>query len=141
MAILLSCVTGWYLAGLSWTVAIVTYPGFASSASGDWPKVHEFHSRRIAVAVGPMWAIEAISCGLWLLQPPSGTLWLGIAASASAAVTVAVTILWAVPIHQRLEAGYDKLLARSLRSAHALRTAAWTTSALAAAIALGGQLT
>ncbi len=140
MAVLLCCAAGWYLAGLSWTVAIVTYPGFASSSSGDWPKVHEFHSRRIAFAVGPMWAIEAISCGWWLLRAPSGTLGLAITASASAALTAALTVLWAVPIHQRLASGYDEHLARSLRWAHALRTAAWTVSAVAATVALGQQL-
>jgi hypothetical protein len=135
--VLLSCIAGWYLTGLSWTVALVSYPGFAASATGDWPRIHELHSRRIALAVGPMWALEAVACALWTISPPEGTLWMALLASLTAALTVVLTVAWAVPVHQRLSAGYDQKLARSLMWSHALRTATWSASAITSAIALG----
>ena len=140
VAVLLSCIASWYLTGLSWTVAIVTYPGFAPSASGDWPRIHEFHSQRIAFAVGPMWAVQAIACAAWLVHPPAGTIWLAVIATITTAITVALTVLWAVPVHQRLAHAYDERLSRSLRLSHALRTVAWSASAIVSTIALWSLL-
>ena len=135
-AVLLCCVAGWYLTGLSWTVALVTYPGFKFGGSAEWTQAHRFHSRRIAIAVGPVWAVEAIACGFWLLRPPHDTIRLGILASIAAALTVLITVIWAVPTHNQLSDNYSESASRRLRLAHAARTLAWTVSAVSSTVAI-----
>ena len=99
--ILFGCLSSWYLTGLSWTIGVVTYPGFSLIGTSEWHRFHEFHSRRIALAVGPMWAVEMLASALWVLRAPQGTQVLSIVAGVAALSTVALTVFWAVPAHNR----------------------------------------
>jgi len=140
LTILVFTAASWYLVGLSWTVALVTYPGFGLVGKDDWRGVHAFHSRRIAFAVGPMWAVEGLSAGLWLVHPPSGTFALAAISTAATVATVAMTVWWAVPAHERLSQGFSPALGRRLRVAHLVRTGAWTAAAASATVALAQHL-
>lgn len=121
-----------FLAGLSWTVAVVVYPGFAQvGPSAAWASFHAAHSRRITLVVAPPWAVQGLAvAGLLVDQPAGVPLWLVLVAGVAAATTVATTVVGAVPVHTRLGAGFDPLLLRRLLRWHAVRTAAWTASAV-----------
>lgn len=119
-----------FLAGLSWTVAVVVYPGFAEAAGDDWSAFHTAHTRRITWVVGPPWAVQGLTvAGLLLTRPNGVPLGLVLLAAASAAATVALTVFAAVPLHERLGEGFDVVLHRRLLRSHWWRTAAWTVAA------------
>jgi hypothetical protein len=119
-----------FLTGLSWTVALVVYPGFAEVGPTEaWPRFHAAHSRRITLAVGPPWAVQGLTMlGLLIDRPADDPLWLVLLTAVAAAATVVTTVVGAVPIHTRL-ATFDPLLLRRLLRWHAARTLAWTASA------------
>ena len=117
-----------FLAGLSWVVQTVVYPSFALvGPTPQWQAFHAAHSRRIAVAVGPVWAVQGVATLCLLVQ--ADHLLLVVPEALLAAASVALTVLGAVPAHTRLGV-FDESLLSSLRRAHAWRTAAWSVGAL-----------
>ena len=115
------------LAGLVWTVQLLVYPGFRESGpTPSWPAVHAAHVRRITPLVAVPWAVQGLSVGGLLLLRPSP---LVLAAAAAGAATVAVTALVSVPLHRRLEDGWDADVAERLIRTNWWRTAAWTAAA------------
>jgi hypothetical protein len=120
-----------FLAGLSWTVAIVVYPGFSLVADqSGWPAFHAAHSRRISFVVGPPWVVQgAAVAGLLAFRPSGVPLWLVLAAAAAGLATVGTTVIGAVPLHSRLGDAPDPQMLRRLRRWHWWRTVAWTVSA------------
>ena len=120
------------LAGLIWVVQLVVYPSFLLVGGGpSWPAFHAAHTRAVALAVGPPWAVQGLSVGLLLLQRPGPLVLL---TAALAAATVLVTVAVSVPLHTRLGDGYDDRLARRLISTNWWRTAAWTAGTCCAAV-------
>jgi hypothetical protein len=120
-----------FLTGLSWTIAVVVYPGFAEvGPTAAWSRFHDAHSRRISYVVGLPWAVQGVTgIGLLFDRPAGVPLWLVLLAGVAAAATVATTVVGAVPVHERLGHGFDPALLRSLLRWHWLRTVAWTLSA------------
>ena len=115
------------LTGLVWTVQVLVYPGFREvGPTPAWPAAHAGHVRRITPLVAVPWAVQGLSvAGLLLLRPSA----LVVLAAALGAVTVAVTALVSVPLHRRLEDGWDPAVADRLVRTNWWRTAAWTASA------------
>jgi len=125
--IALHAASTWALVGLIWTIDVVHYPLFARVGSG-FRAYHEEHMRRITPVVGPLMLAELVT-GAWLwLEPPAGdgaAVW-G-AGFALVVVTWAITGLFAVPAHGRLErGGFDAGAHRLLMWADRARTAVWT---------------
>jgi hypothetical protein len=120
------------LAGLAWTVAVVVYPGFSLVTDRSiWSAFHDAHSRRVAIVVGPPWAVQGVAAvGLLLTRPAGVALWVAVAAATAALAMVGTTVLGAVPVHIGLGRGPDPQLLRRLRFWHWWRTAAWTGSAV-----------
>lgn len=118
------------LTGLIWVVQLVVYPAFAEVGRDQWPAYHRAHSRRIAVAVGPPWAVQALSAvGLLITRPPAVPLALVLGALVCLAGTVAATLLLAVPLHGRLARDADPDAVARLVRRNWLRVAAWTGAA------------
>lgn len=119
------------LAGLVWVVQLVVYPAFlAVGPTPAWAAYHQAHSRATALTVMVPWAVHGLTCALLLLRRPAGVpLGLVLAAGALGLVTVVVTVAVSVPLHTRLGAGYDPVLARRLLDTNWLRVAAWTAAA------------
>jgi len=134
--ILIATAAGWYLAGLSWTISLVTYPAFSLVGKRKWRRYHDAHARRIVPAVGPMWAAQGLGIALWLSAPPHGTRPALVLTACAAAATAVVTAFAAIPAHAALARDYDPVADRRLARAHALRTIAWTVAALGSAAAL-----
>ena len=125
------------LTGLTWVVQLVVYPSFLLvGPTAAWPAVHAAHSRRVTLAVGPPWAVQGVTVGVLLLDRPAGVpVALLLTAAVLALATVAVTVLAAVPLHERLQP-YDEGRARRLLAVSWVRTAAWTGCAVCAAAML-----
>ena len=119
-------------AGVVWVVQLVVYPSFRLVGGGpSWPAFHAAHSRAMALAVGPPWAVQGVTVGALLVRDgPSPLLLL---TGALALATVVVTVAVSVPLHTRLGDGWDDALARRLVSTNWLRTAAWTAGTACAA--------
>jgi hypothetical protein len=126
-----------YLTGLVWVVQLVVYPGFRLvGACPGWPAFHDAHSRAMGLAVGPPWAVQGATLAVLLLRRPDGVpLWLVLLAALLGLATVAVTLVWSVPLHGRLQP-YDDAAARRLLATNWLRTAAWSAGLACAAAML-----
>ena len=127
----------WFLAGLSWTVQLVNYPLMAVVGPERFPAYEAGHAPRMAVAVGPAWAVEGVTTAWLLLAPPAAAPgWLVWAGAVCAAVPVAVTLAFSVPAHARLATGFDAAVHRRLVRTHALRTVGWTAHGVVALVLL-----
>jgi len=134
MALLLcSLVAAAFMAGVGWLVSVVQYPLFALVGPDAWGAYHDAHRRRITYVVLPAMAVELASAAWIALDPPAGApgalAWAGLALAAG---SWGLTVLVAVPDHERLAAGYDAAVGRRLTRLHHLRTACWTLHAAVA---------
>jgi len=137
MAFLLcSLVAAAFMAGVGWLVSVVQYPLFAHVGSDTWAAYHGAHRRRITYVVLPAMVAELAGAIGVVLAPPAGIApapaWAGLAL---AAASWGLTVLVAVPDHERLARGYDPVVGARLTRLHHLRTACWTLhAALACAL-------
>lgn len=131
LALLLNLASTGVMIGIIWFVQVVHYPLLARVGSDGYPAYQAAHNRRTTVVVaGPM-LLEA-GTGLWLAlaPPPSlsfGRAWLGLALIG---VIWLSTALLQVPMHGRLERGFDAAAHRRLVLGNWVRTVAWTARGL-----------
>ncbi len=126
-------------AGLQWTVRGLVYPQFAQVPPAAFPAYERAHQRRITRVVGPLFAGQGVTT-LWLLadRPAGSPVAAVLAGAACLAVVLAVTALVAVPLHRRLDAGWDAAAHRRLCRADTVRALAATAGTVAAAWAVLG---
>lgn len=127
------------MAGLCWFVQVVHYPLYALVGSEAFARYEQAHTRRTTWVVAPLMGVELASAlALLVLRPaavPAGWVWTG--ASLLALLWIS-TALVQVPLHGRLERGFDPEAARRLVAGNWVRTAAWSArGALALAILAG----
>ena len=123
-------------AGFQWTVRALVYPQFAAVPRAGFAAYERAHQRRIARVVGPLFAGQAGTTGWLLADRPAGTpLLLVLAAGGLFAALLLVTALVAVPLHRRLDDGWDAAAHRRLLRVDGLRAALATIGA-AVALAL-----
>ncbi len=124
------------LAGVGWVVQLVVYPSFRLVGGGPdaatWGRVHAAHTRAITVVVALPWAVQGASLAALLLR--DGLSPLRVLTGALALVAVVVTVAVSVPLHARLDRGYDDDAAGRLVRTNWLRTAAWTAGTACAAL-------
>ena len=121
------------LAGLVWVVQLVVYPSFLLvGGTATWPAVHAAHTRAVARAVGPPWAVQGATLALVLAR--DGLTPLLCVTGLLALATVVVTVAVSVPLHTRLGQAYDPADARRLVATNWLRTGAWTAGTVCAAL-------
>lgn len=118
------------LAAVGWLVQVVVYPSFALVGPAEWDRFHARHQRAIGLVVGPPWLAQGVV--VVLLTLATGVP--GAVIAALALAVVGLTVLGAVPEHQRLGPGGD--LRRLLR-AKLTRTLVWTAAAGLTAVLLG----
>jgi hypothetical protein len=109
------------MAGVSWLILLCTYPDFARWRAEGFAEAHEAYTRRVGWVVGPL--LLAQLAGHVLTWSRTGDLF-GVAMVAAA---WALTGLWSVPCHRRLQGeGPASPALGSLVRSHAWRTAVWT---------------
>ncbi len=115
------------LVGIIWTVQVVHYPLMAMVGDDRFVAYETAHSPRMAAVVMLPWTVQGLTTvGLAFLRPPSIPPALLVAAMVAAAVPVLATIVWSVPAHVRLGAGFDATVHRRLVRTNWVRTAGWT---------------
>jgi hypothetical protein len=133
--LLLSLVAAAFMAGVGWLVSVVQYPLFALVGGDAWPAYHEAHRRRITWVVLPAMVVELGGAAWVAWSPPPGAdpglAWAGLALAAGSWL---LTILVAVPDHERLARAYDPGVGVRLTRLHHLRTACWTGHAVVAGL-------
>lgn len=120
------------MAGLVWFVQLVHYPLFAGVGRDEFARYEAEHTRRTTWLVAPLMLAEAATALALLAADPSA---LTIVGAALLGVVWLSTALVQVPLHGRLEGGFDVEAHRRLVRSNAVRTAAWTGRA-AIALAL-----
>lgn len=119
-----------YLVGLGVVVALVVYPAFSLVGEGEWSRYHRRHSSAITWAVGPVWALQGLISGWWIIAGPHRTL--GVVHGVFALLGVLVTISGAIPAHDGLSKSYDPTIMKRLTRWHLVRTSLWITALLIA---------
>lgn len=109
------------MAAVSWLILFCTYPDFARWRSEGFAEAHETYTRRVGWVVGPLLLAQLAG---HVLSWSRNEGFLGVALVAAA---WALTGLWSVPCHRRLQhEGPTSPALGGLVSSHAWRTAVWT---------------
>lgn len=114
------------MAGLIWFVQIVHYPMFARVGAEGFVRYAIEHQARTTVVVLPLMLVELVTAGWLAFALGSAMAWAGL---------VLVALVWAstffvqVPIHAKLGAGFDAVLARRLVLTNWVRTGLWSARA------------
>ena len=136
-----------FMAGVIWIVQLVHYPLFSLADESRGKEFARSHAARITWVVAPAMLIELVVSAILILPMTTGTLppalerlaWIG------AALLVIVwisTFAVQVPLHGKLaEKGLDPVVVRRLVASNWVRTAAWSTRAILAAVMIYGWTT
>jgi len=124
-------------AGFQWTVRVLVYPQFAQVPPDAFAGYERSHQRRVTRVVGPLFVGQGATMLALLAARPAGTPLVPVLAGAAClAVVLGVTALLAVPLHRRLDRGWDPAAHRRLLRVDAVRVAAATAGTAAAVWAL-----
>lgn len=120
------------MTGLIWFVQIVHYPLFQLAAGPGFAVFSTSHQHRTALVVLPLMTIELVTSVLLFIGGSTGSRGL---AAWGLALLVAIwlsTAFLQVPLHRRLQHGFDGRAARMLVTSNWLRTAAWSARSVIA---------
>jgi len=124
-------------AGFQWTVRFLVYPQFAQVSADAFAAYERSHQRLVTRVVGPLFAGEGVTTLLLLVLRPAGVPLLPVLAGAAClGVVLGVTVFLAVPLHRRLDVGWDAAAHRRLLRVDGVRVAAATVGTAAAVWAL-----
>lgn len=124
LLLLLHFAATWALVGLIWTIQLVHYPLFARVGRETFEAFHKRHTSRITLVVAPLMFGELITAG-WLVIGGNRDPWL-LASLVPLAGSWLSTWLVQVPLHQKLEAGFDAKVHQRLVATNWWRTTAWS---------------
>ncbi len=122
-----------YSTALGWQAQVVSYPLYRAVGDAEFAAYHRQYNQAIPLVVIAPGFVSFLSGAAFYWTRPTDV-GRGVAALVSAAgvVSVASTVLWAIPMHDRLDhAGRSAATIDSLLRANLLRTAALTASTLA----------
>lgn len=125
--LLVNFAAAWYMTGLIWFVQVVHYPLMARVGRHQFAEYEKVHTRLTTWVVGPPMLVEAgTSVALFYWQPSSfGLVWIVIATGLLFVAWLS-TAVFSVPMHSRLERGFDESAHRWLVKTNWLRTGAWS---------------
>ena len=114
------------MAAVSWLILLCTYPDFARWEAAEFARHYEDYTRKVGRVVGPLLLLQLGGHAWLVFTAGEGWLALGLVLACWA-----LTGLWSVPCHRRLqfEGPGSPALASLIRS-HAWRTALWTLVAM-----------
>jgi len=112
-------------AGFQWTVRVLVYPQFAGVGEG-FAAYERAHQQRVTRVVGPLFVGQGVTT-VWLLvlllrgDVPALPV---LGSAVCLAVVLGVTAAGAVPLHRRLDVGWDADAHRRLLRVDSVRVAA-----------------
>ena len=112
-------------AGFQWTVRVLVYPQFAGVGEG-FAAYERAHQQRVTRVVGPLFVGQGVTT-VWLLvlllrgDVPALPV---LGSAVCLAVVLGVTAAGAVPLHRRLDAGWDAEAHHRLLRVDSVRVAA-----------------
>lgn len=118
-------VTG-FMTGLIWFVQVVHYPLFRRVGQAEFARYEQQNTWRTAWVVGPPMLLELALALLLAWSPGGGMAWGGLALLGGIWL---VTALVQVPLHRRLERGFDAAAHRRLVRGNWIRTILWSLRA------------
>ncbi|MCB9867749.1 MAG: hypothetical protein H6816_14075 [Phycisphaerales bacterium] len=119
------------MVGLIWFVQVVHYPLFRRVGVAGFAAYARAHQQRTSWVVAPLMGAEAATAIALVGAVPAGPArWLAIGGLALVVVIWFSTLLWQVPCHRRLLAGYDEAVVRRLVRGNWVRTLAWSCRAV-----------
>ncbi len=121
------------MVGVIWFVQVVHYPMFALVGEEVFRRYEGVHQRRTTLVVAPLMLVELGSAiGLLVLLGHDVRLWLSWLGLGLLGVVWLSTALVQVPLHRRLEAGFNGTLVRRLVVTNWVRTIAWSARGVVA---------
>jgi uncharacterized membrane protein len=139
MILMVHAGTTCFMAGLIWFVQVVHYPLMGAVAADAFPAYERAHQRRTTWIVAPAMLLEG-GCALLLfgLSPSQAggaeLRWIGLGLLV---VVWGSTFAMQVPLHSKLERGFDRPAWRRLVRSNWLRTIAWSIRAPIALAMIG----
>ena len=126
------------MTGLIWFVQLVHYPLFACVDRRGFAEFERLHQARTTWVVAPLMLTE-LATAVALVRTPPGEAWAAWTWTGLALVGFlwATTALVQVPLHKRLDAGWDAAAHRALVRSNWWRTAGWTARGVVALVLLG----
>ena len=119
-----------YMTGLIWLIQRVSYPLMSAVGTAESVEYERLHCRRISWVVGLPMLVEGLTglILLWFCPPwfPAWGFWLGAALLFGIAAS---THFLQVPCHNKLAAGFDRLVHQRLVKTNWIRTILWTLRA------------
>lgn len=130
-----------FMTGLIWFVQIVHYPMFQDVGSEGFAAYEKKHSQRTTFVVGPAMLLELLTVVLLLKLSPSNSMtqFAAVGAVLLAAIWISTAFLQ-VPMHSKLEAGFDPGAHRFLVNSNWIRTVLWTGRAALALMMISLQM-
>lgn len=130
-----------YMTGLIWFVQIVHYPLFVEVGRETFVSYERSHQNLTKFVVGPPMLVEMLTTSalLWLKPDSvdSRLLWGGFILLI---ITILITAVISVPLHEKLSAGFDATAHWRLVQTNWLRTVAWTGRCMIACLILNQAL-
>ncbi|TVQ61807.1 MAG: hypothetical protein EA378_08385 [Phycisphaerales bacterium] len=126
------------MVGLIWFVQVVHYPLFAGVGSDCFCAYEAWHVRRTTLVVGPLMlgeAATALALAVFVVDGglPGVLVWGGLGLLAACWLS---TAFLQVPLHRRLERGWNEDAGRRLVATNWVRTIAWTARGVIALLLL-----
>lgn len=122
-----------YSTGVTWQAQFVSYPLYRAMSAADFPAYHLAYNAAIPGVVIIPGFLTFLACAVFPFTKPAG-----VPRAVTAVVVVSgvgcllSTVLWAIPMHDRLDAiGQDAATIASLLAANGVRTALLTAGAAA----------
>jgi hypothetical protein len=122
MALLYSTINAG-LVVLIWLVQIIIYPGMHGWDQGRFAELHKNYATRMSYIVGPLMLGQA-ALALYQLVAAPGTI--AVLHTLLIGVVWGVTIFISVPLHRKLDNGYDQHNVHRLVTTNWLRTVCWS---------------
>ena len=128
----LTALTG-YATALGWQAQLVSYPLYRAVGDAEFPAYHRQYDRAIPLVVVVPGFVSFLGAAAFPWTRPADVPRSAAAVVAlGGVVSIASTVLWAIPMHDRLDAaGRSDATVDSLLRANLLRTVALTASSLA----------
>jgi uncharacterized membrane protein len=128
-----------WMTGLSWFVALVHYPLMAEVGKGEFPRYERLHQRRTSWIAAPVMTVEAaLAAWLVLFRPAAVAAWQAAAGLFLVVAIWGMTFFVQIPLHARLEGGFNVCVHNRLVASHWWRTVIWTLRSVLALAWLGG---